>query len=174
MLICCNSGLNSNLYDDEVYQILDTDDYKVESIRGFKLLKLVSNHVIEVENIVQVSGSSGYFIKLHSLFKGGYNEVQENFVINIGSYSIDVWYKGKLVSFKVINTCNDSMNLEYSYWYKVDEGIKIVLGSGGFRFEIMMCGFITDCFYSRGMKLVKDKVMDCSKKADIKKMLLFR
>lgn len=174
MLLCCNSGLNSNLYDDEVYQILDTDDYKVESIRGFKLLKLVSNHVIEVENIVQVSGSSGYFIQLHSLFEWGYNEVQEDFIINIGSYSIDVWYKGKLVSFKVINTYHDSMNLEYSYWYKVDEGIKIVLGSGAFRFEIMMCGFITDCFYSRGMKLVKDKVMDCSKKADIKKMLLFR
>lgn len=174
MLICCNSGLNSNLYADEVYEILDTDDYKVESIRGFKLLKLVSNHVIEVENIVQVSGSSGYFIQLHSLFEWGYNEVQEDFVINIGSYSIDVWYKGKLVSFKVINTYHDSMNLEYSYWYKVDGGIKIVLGSGAFRFEIMMCGFITDCFYSRGMKLVKDKVMDCSKKSDIKKMLLFR
>lgn len=174
MLICCNSGLNSNLYADEVYEILDTDDYKVESIRGFKLLKLISSHIIEVENIVQVSGSSGYFIQLHSLFKWGYNEVQEDFVINIGSYSIDVWYKGKLVSFKVINTYHDSMNLEYSYWYKVDGGIKIVLGSGEFRFEIMMCGFITDCFYSRGMRLVKDKVMDCPKKADIKKMLLFR
>lgn len=66
MLICCNSGLNSNLYADEVYEILDTDDYKVESIRGFKLLKLISSHIIEVENIVQVSGSSGYFIQLHS------------------------------------------------------------------------------------------------------------
>lgn len=174
MLICCNSGLNSNLYDDEVYEILDTDDYKVESIRGFKLLKLISNHIIEVENIVQVSGSSGYFIQLYSLFEWGYNEVQEDFVINIGSYSIDVWYKGKLVSFKVINTYHDSMNLEYSYWYKVDNGIIIVLGSGKFRFEIMMCGFITACFYSRGMKLVQDKVMNCPKKADIKKMLLFR
>lgn len=174
MLLCCNSGLNSNLYGDEVYQILDTDDYKVESIRGFKLLKLVSNHVIEVENIVQVSGSSGYFIQMHSLFEWGYNEVQEDFVINIGSYSIDVWYKGRLASFKVISTYHDSMDLEYSYWYKVGGGIVIVLGIGESRFEIKMSGVTTGCLYSRGMKLIKDKVMDCSKKSDIKKMLLFR
>ena len=115
MLYCTDMGEFVLPSRDNYYDILDIDDWVIESINGEKLTYLLNSEILNIVNIYDVCET--YCIDKLPIIKWGYTEVTNGIVVIINKGYFAVWRSNKLTIFE-LKSLKYEYYLVYSYMYR--------------------------------------------------------